>query len=329
MNNVKLLTARELSSTTALMLDVVIAISPVLIWGVVAFGMRALIVVLIASAAAAASEALLRLILRRKQRFIDLSAIISGMILALTLPASAPYWIPALGGALASVLKQAFGGGRCPFNSTAAAHVVLHIVAAPAMRYFTEPFNWLPVDGSVSVEPFKTPIEIIAEGAMPSQNMLELWLGKGGGAIGEVSAVFIILGALYLLYRRVITWHIPVTFIGVTALLFGFFPQSVDVTGYLFGELITGGIIFSAVFAAVDFGGTPISVPAKIIFGAVCGALTVLIRFYGGSHDGAFAAVFAVSLAARPLDALFSSLRFGSSHKKKNAALLAKIKTGK
>ncbi len=329
MNNGRFLTARELGSTTTLMLDVVVALIPVLIWGVVAFGLRALLVVLIASACAAASEALIRLILRKKQRFIDLSAIVSGMILALTLPASVPYWVPALGGALASVLKQVFGGGRCPFNSTAAAHVVLHIVAAPAMGYFTAPFEWLPIGGSVSAQTFKTPIEIIADGAMPSQNALELLLGKGGGAIGEVSAVFIILGALYLLYRRVITWHIPVTFIGTAAILLGFFPQSVDVTGYLFVELMTGGIIFSAVFAAVDFGGTPISVISKMIFGAACGLLTVLMRFYGGGYDGAFAAVFVMSLVARPLDVLFSYLRFGSSYKKKNAALLAKLEADK
>jgi electron transport complex protein RnfD len=327
MNNGKVIAARALTNSTAIMLDVAVALVPVIIWGVASFGMRALAVVLIASASAAAAEALMRLILRRKQRFTDLGALVSGMILGLTLPASVPFWIPALGGATASLLKQAFGGGRCPFNSIAAAHVVLHFVAAPAMNFFTEPFKWLPMSNNVSADAFKTPIEIIADGAMPSQTTLELLLGEGGGAIGETAAMFIILGALYMIYRRVISWHIPVTFIGAAALLFGFLPQSVDVTGYLFCEMLTGGIILAAVFAATDFSGAPVTVPAKLIFGAACGALTAALRFYVVGCDGAFVAVFAVSLLSRPLDMLFSRSHFGSSSKKKNAALLKKLET--
>ncbi len=329
MNKEKKLFARDTIGTTSMMLDVIVALSPVLIWGVVAFGLRALAVVLIASASAVVAEALMRLILRRKLRFTDLGAIVSGMLLGLTLPASVPFWIPAAGGAAASVLKQAFGGGRCPFNSVAAAHVILHLAVAPAMTYFTAPFEWLPITNVVSAAPFRTALEIIAGGAMPSQSVLELFLGKGGGAIGEISAVFIILGGLYLLYRRVISWHIPVAFVGAAALLFGFLPQSVDVTGYLFGELLSGGIALAAVFAATDFSATPVTVPARLIFGAACGALTVGLRFYTGSCDGAFTALFAVSLFARPLDMIFSGSRFGSAYKKKNAALLSKLKADK
>lgn len=329
MNNEKLISARGVVGTTSIMLDVIVALAPVLIWGVVAFGLRALIVVLIASASAVVAEALMRLILRRKMRFTDLGAIVSGMLLGLTLPASVPFWIPALGGAAASVLRQIFGGGRCPFNSVAASHVILHLVSATAMGYFTAPFEWLPITNVVSAAPFRTPLEIIAGGAMPSQSILELFLGKGGGAIGEISAVFIILGALYLMYRRVISWHVPVAFIGTAALLFGFLPQSVDVTGYIFGELLSGGIALAAVFAATDFSATPVTAPAKLIFGAACGALTVAIRFYTGSYDGAFAALLAASFLARPLDMLFSSSRFGSAHKKKNAALVAKLEANK
>lgn len=329
MNNEKLISARSVVGTTSIMLDVIIALVPVLIWGTFAFGLRALIVVLIASASAVAAEALMRLILRRKLRFTDLGAIASGMLLGLTLPASVPFWIPAVGGAAASVLKQAFGGGRCPFNSVAAAHVILHLAFSSVMGYFTAPFEALPIVNVISAPVFKTPLEIISNGAMPSQSEFELLLGKGGGAIGEISAAFILLGGLYLLYRRVISWHVPVAFIATAALLFGFLPQSVDVTGYLFGELLSGGIALAAIFAATDFSATPVTHSAKLIFGAVGGALTFVIRFYMGSADGAFVALFAASLLVRPLDMLFSGSYFGSAHKKKNAALVEKLRADK
>jgi electron transport complex protein RnfD len=329
MKNNKLLPAvKRVDGTTSMMADVIVALSPALIWGVAAFGVRALIVVLISVVSAVAAEALMRLILRRKQRFTDLYAVVAGMIIGLAMPAAVPYWVPAVGGAAASVIKQIFGGGRCPFNATVAANSLICIILPREMTLYTTSFEWLPLSNNIDVTPLKTPLELLAAGAIPNQTTMELALGKGVAHIGQLSALLLIAGGLYLLYRHVISWHIPFAFIATAATLFGFFPNSVDATGYVFGEILSGSLIFAAVFAATDFSGAPVNNYGKLAYGIACGALTVGLRYFAGISDGALTAVLIMSLLSRPIDILFSSFTFGQRDKKKNAALAKKMQKG-
>ena len=263
------------ASTSRIMLDVVIALLPALCCGVYFFGFRVLLLTGTCIAASLVTEALCRLAMKRENTIGDLSAVVTGLLLALNLPPDLPVWMAALGGAFAiSVAKQVFGGlGYNPFNPALAARAFLLISFTGPMTTWTES-AWRGADAVTTA----TPLALIKKGAEGfdwSQAALlkDLFLGNVNGCIGEVSALALLIGAIYLLVRKVITWHIPVSFLAtvfIFAMIKGGVPPLVHV--------LSGGCVIGACFMATDYVTSPITARGKLIFGCGCGLLTMLIR---------------------------------------------------
>ncbi len=266
---------RAKHTTRSIMLDVIIALCPALIASVIIFGWRALIVTAFSVTACIFFELLFEAICKRKNTVGDLSAVVTGMLLAFNLPVGIPLWQVAVGAAVAIVVvKQLFGGIGCNFaNPAITARVVMLISFASSMSSFST-----KADAVSSATP-------LSGGTMPST--LDLFLGNHGGSLGETCALALVLGGVYLLARRVITWHTPVVFIATVALftlVLGENPLE---------HVLTGGLLLGAIFMATDYSTTPSTKWGKVIFGLGCGIITVLIRVYGNYPEGvSFAILF-------------------------------------
>ena len=265
---------RTKRTTRTIMLDVIIALLPAAIAGVVIFGIRALAVIGVCVASAVLSEALFNIALKRNQTIGDFSSIVTGLLLALNLPANAPLWQAAIGSVFAIIIvKCLFGGlGKNLVNPAITARVFMLV----AFGSLAEPA--FPVDATAGA----TPLAQIAEGNVPE--LTDLFLGNVGGAIGETCSLALLIGGLYLLVRKVISWHIPVAFIG-TVFLFTLFTSDMSVHTALAG-ILSGGLILGAIFMATDYVTSPETPLGKIIFGIGAGVITALIRFWGVYPEG-------------------------------------------
>jgi len=282
-----------------IMLDTIIALLPAFIWGCIAFGTRALIIVLISVGVAFASELILCLTMRKKVSVSDFSALITGLLVAMCLPVNTPLWMPAVGSFVAIVIvKQCFGGiGKNIFNP-AAAGVVLLSAGDKAISHFAKIST-----GAFSNSEAKLPLEVLKSGELPSDSILDLVIGNCAGAIGEVSALLLIAGGVYLLFRRVISWHIPASIIGSVALITFIFPQNSGVAAeFMIYELLSGALILAAFFMATDPVTSPVTDLGKIIFGIGCGLITVLIRYFGASAEGVMYAILIMNITVPLID---------------------------
>ena len=272
-------------STSGIMLDVLIALLPASIAGVYIFGLRALAVIGVCVASCVIFEVLFCLLAKKPQTVTDLSAAVTGLLLALNLPANIPLWQCAVGALFAIVVvKCIFGGlGQNLVNPAIAARVFM-LVAFAAVATAASPVNSID---SVDAVAGATPL---AQGAvMP--NLLTLATGFYGGAIGETCSIALLIGGIYLLMRRVITWHNPVAFIG-TVFAFSFLMEGNDPTKAL-SAVLCGGVLIGAIFMATDYVTSPPTPAGKIIFGIGCGLITCLIRYFGGYPEGvSFAILF-------------------------------------
>ncbi len=284
MNNSVLLVSpaphvRSRLTTTRVMLDVIIAMIPILVASLLIFGWRALAVTALCVAVCVASEWLFEKLCRRKNTVADLSAVVTGMLLAFNLPVGIPLWQAAFGSVVAIVaVKQLFGGiGKNFANPAITARIVLLLSFAGSMSDFSA-----KVDGFSSA----TPLSAMASGdELPS--LMDLFLGRHGGSLGETCALAILIGGIYLLIRRVITWHTPVVFVA-TVFLFTWALGQNPVE-----HILTGGLLLGAFFMATDYSTTPPNPWGKVIFGAGCGLITVLIRVFGNYPEGvSFAILF-------------------------------------
>lgn len=311
---------RRLGGTSGIMLSVVIALIPAFVWGIYVFGLRAAVVVGIAVASAIVSEALCQLCLRRKITVSDGSAAVTGLLIGLNLPVSVPLWMPLVGSVFAIVVvKQIFGGlGRNFLNPALAARVFLFSWASE-MTAFTAPGVKLPVFGSeLDAVATATPLSFILEGQLPPDvTLFDAITGNMPGCIGEISAVLLILGGVFLLVRRVITWHIPVTFIGTVFLLSYLFPiGDLDIQFPLY-SIFSGGLMLGAFFMATDYVTSPITASGKVIFGVGCGALTVFIRYFGGYPEGVSFAILIMNVLVPFINKLTVPTPYGSVKKAK------------
>ncbi len=292
-------------TTQNVMLDVIIALLPATIAGVILFGLNALFVILTCVAVAVGCEALFNFIIKKKQTVDDLSAVVTGLLLALNLPASVPLWQAAVGTAFAViVVKCLFGGlGKNIVNPAITGRVFM-LIAFGSMTAAVFPKGMDSVSGA-------TPLTDIANDQTVS--LMDLFLGKCGGALGETCALALLIGGIYLLVRRVITWHIPVTFIGVTFLL------SLLVEGGNFEAalawILSGGLFIGAFFMATDYVTSPSTAVGKLIFGAIAGLITVMIRFWGGYPEGVSFAILLVNILNPYIDSLSVRKVFGGSKK--------------
>ena len=301
---------KHTSTTTRIMLDVIIALTPALIWGVILFGLNALLMPLIAVGASVLFEYLVEKLLHKPNTVGDLSAVVTGLLLGLNLPASNSYFLPVVGAAFAIVVvKQLFGGiGKNFVNPALAARVFLFLSWPDKMAAFPAPFDRTVVDAVASATPR----------ASDSVGLMDLFLGKIGGSIGEVSALLLLVGGAYLLIRRVITWHIPVAYLGTVALITFIFPQGgfFDAEFMLF-ELLSGGLILGAFFMATDYVTSPITGKGRLIFGAGCGLLTVFFRYFGSYPEGVSFAILVMNCLVYYIDKLTMPRVFGGGRREK------------
>ena len=264
-------------TTQTIMLDVIIALLPAAVASVIIFGLRSLLVIGVCVATCVLSEFLFQKLCKREVTAMDLSAIVTGMLLAFNLPVSIPIWQAVLGSLTAIiVVKQLFGGiGQNFANPAITARIIMMTAFSGSMTTWT-----MPGSGADAVSS-PTPLAAAAKGlkdAMPSYQTL--FLGNHGGCLGETCALAIILGGIYLVIRGVITWHTPVVYVATVALMS--FICGKDVLY----QVLSGGLLLGAVFMATDYATTPNTKLGKVVFGIGCGLITILIRFWGNLPEG-------------------------------------------
>ena len=284
--------AHAKSSVSRIMLDVIIALLPTTAVGVWFFGLPAVWTIATCVATCLVTEALCRLAMKRENTIGDLSAVVTGLLLALNLPAGLPLWMAVVGSVFAiGVAKQVFGGlGMNPFNPALAARAFMLISFTGPMTTWLKPLWWKTPEAMTTA----TPLVFVKYG--PAERIPGLWdllVGNMPGCIGEVSALALALGAGYLLVRKVITWHIPVAFlvtVAVYALVAGRAPAHV--------EILTGGVMIGACFMATDYVTSPTTAKGKLVFGFGCGLLCMLIRQFGAYPEGCSFAILIMNALA-------------------------------
>lgn len=298
---------RDNSSTRRIMLDVCIALLPACIFGIVNFGMRALAVLVVSVITCVVSEYLFEHFMHRPITVGDLSAVVTGLLLGMNMPHTIPLWIVMLGSVFAIiVVKQLFGGlGQNFMNPALAARCFLLISFAGRMTSFT-------YDGVTGA----TPLALLKSGE--SVNVLSMFLGTTAGVIGETSTVAILVGALYLIIRKVITPLIPMVYLAVFSvfiLLFG--GHGFDMT-YLAAELCGGGLMLGAFFMATDYVTSPVNTVGRIVYGIILGILTGLFRIFGNSAEGVSYAIIFSNILVPLIEKLTVPRAFGVVREKKS-----------
>ncbi|QTX32257.1 RnfABCDGE type electron transport complex subunit D [Aminithiophilus ramosus] len=290
------------SSVRTVMGDVLIALVPALAAAVYFFGPRALILTAVTAASAVASEYLWQRLLGRTVTIGDGSAALTGVLLAFNVPPTFPLWMAAIGGAFAVVIvKQFFGGlGKNVVNPALAARAFLLASWPGAMTTWT-------VDGLSSA----TALGILKEGGQALPSMMDLFVGHVGGCLGETSTLALLVGAAWLLWRRVITPEIPVVYIATTALFTWILGRDGFFTGNALYEILSGGLFLGAIFMATDYVTSPMTVKGRAVFAFGCGLLTALIRLYGSYPEGVSFAILLMNLVTPLIDRGFGPRRFG------------------
>ena len=288
-------------STMGIMRDVILSLCPAAIAGVIIFGLRALLVMAVCVSSCIILEALFNLIVKKEQTIGDLSAAVTGLLLALNLPANIPIWQCIVGSLFAIVIvKGLFGGIGCNLVNPAITARVFMLISF----------------GSMTTQAFPTIVDTVSSATPLAQMMAgenirlsDLFFGITGGAIGETCALALLLGFLYLLVRRVITWHIPVSFIGSVFLL-SFFAEGMDFMKAL-AMILSGGLLLGAIFMATDYVTSPPTPLGKIIFGLGAGILTFLIRYFGIYPEGVSFAILLMNILNPYIEALTARRVFG------------------
>ncbi len=288
-------------STAGIMRDVIIALLPAAIAGTVIFGLRALLVMGVCVASCVLIEALFNIVTKKEQTIGDLSAALTGLLLAFNLPAGIPIWQCVMGSIFAIVIvKCLFGGIGFNLVNPAITARVFMIVAFGSMAVQSYPVIVDTVAGA-------TPLAEIASGNMPK--LTDLLLGLHGGAIGETCALALLIGFVYLLVRRVISWHIPVSLVG-TIYVLSLFMEGFDFMRAL-ALVLSGGLLLGAIFMATDYVTSPTTPAGKIIFGVGVGVLTFLIRYFGVYPEGVSFAILFMNILTPYIDSWTAHKVFG------------------
>ena len=305
---------RSNGSTRNVMLDVLIALVPAIIAGVVLFGLRALTLVLVSAAACVVFEALFCLVTRHSLTVGDLSAVVTGVLLALCVPDGCPYWALIVGDAFAIiVVKGLVGGlGQNIFNPALGgrAFMMLFWPATITRAGATEAIDAFAF-GNVDFVASATPMQTMNLGNLPDVSLVDMLLGKHGGTIGEVCILALLIGCAWLLYRRVISWRIPVAYMGTLAVLSLIFCEGDNALLWMAYSVLGGGAMLGAIFMATDYATSPALPKAQIVYGIGCGALTVLFRTFGNFPEGVTYAILLMNACAWALDKALPVRRFG------------------
>lgn len=305
-------------TTQTIMRDVLIALVPALLGSIYFFGFRALLVTLVTAAACVFFEWGFCKIRKLHCKTYDLSAVVTGVLLAFVCPVTIPYWTIILGDFFAIVLvKMLFGGlGKNIVNPALAGRAFLF--SWPVLMS-----NWVKVGfdnaagllSTADAVTAATPMSAMHQGALPEESILDMFLGNIGGCIGETSALLLIIGFVYLLYRKVITARIPLAYIGTVAILAFLFPQGNDRIAWMAAQVFGGGLMLGAIFMATDYVTSPLTKLGQIVYGIGCGIITILIRYFGGYSEGVTYAILCMNACAVLLDKIGRPVKFGAPKK--------------
>ncbi len=314
---------RGSATTRSVMADVLLALTPAAAWGVFVFGVRVITVIFVSVLSSVLFEFLYQKLMKQRVRIGDLSAAVTGFLIALNMPATIPLWIPVVGSAFAIILcKQLFGGlGKNFINPAMAARVFLFSCWPTDMNTYSKPFERLGLFASpeiaADVTASATPLAdmTVAEGTP----LLDLFFGNTAGCIGEVSALLLLVGGIYLVIRRTITWHTPVAFIATVAVICALFHPSTttDILDYLVRNVLSGGVMLGAIYMATDYVTAPVTSSGKLIYGVGCGIITMFIRAYGSYPEGVSFAILIMNLLVWYIDKFTRPAVFGVTKERK------------
>ena len=327
---------RNAENTKSIMLDVIIALIPALAISIYYFGARALTVTCVSVIACIFWEWLYRKLLKKPQSIGDLSAVVTGMLIAFVSPVTIAYWQIIIGGFFAIVIvKQLFGGiGKNFINPALGARAFMLASWASSMTTWVDPTaagNKASILGAnADVVTAATPLsymkgdDIVAsfQTLTAKTSVMDMFLGRCGGSLGEVSALMLILGGCYLLFRKVINWQTPVCYIGTVAVLTLLFPRGNNPVEWMLYSIFGGGLMLGAFFMATDYATSPVTKKGQMVFGIGCGLLTVFIRYFGSYNEGVCYSIMVMNCFTALIDQKTRPARFGvvKSAKKEAAA---------
>lgn len=289
--------------TSRLMLDVVVALLPALAVGTWVLGFRALAVTAVSMVSAVGAEWLYCKVTGKQNTLRDCSALVTGMLLALTLPASVPYGIVVLGSVFAIVFAKCMCGGlgQNILNPALAARAFLMLLFPAALTHYEA------VDGVSTA----TPLHRMVMPALPENSLMDMFLGRIPGSIGELSALALLLGGVFLVARKVISPKIPLAYLGSVAVLTLIFSKTGNPISWMLYSLLGGGVMLGAIFMATDYASSPVTPMGQILYGIGCGVLTVFFRYYGLFPEGVTYAILLMNLATWGIDRITAPRRFG------------------
>ncbi len=289
--------------SSRIMGDVMLALLPALIVGMWMHGLRSLTVTTVSIISALGFEWLYSKVTKTRNTVVDGSALVTGMLLAMTLPATVPYWLVILGTGFAIIFVKALCGGlgQNIFNPALSARGFMMLVYPAYMVRFEG------LDGVTAA----TPLHHMVMPALPEESILDMFLGKCPGSIGEVSALALLLGGAYLVYRKVISVRIPASYIGTVALLTLVFHKTDAPVQWMLYSLFSGGLMLGAIFMATDYATSPVTAKGQIVYGIGCGVLTVFFRYYGLFPEGVTYAILIMNAFVWIIDRYTAPRRFG------------------
>ncbi len=289
--------------TNRIMLDVVLALLPALIVGICVLGPRAALVSLLSVASAVVFEWLWCLVTRSRNTVVDGSAVVTGLLLAMTLPVTVPYWMVIVGNLFAIVFVKALCGGlgQNIFNPALAARAFLMIVCPAGLTRYPG------LDGVTSA----TPLHHMVMPALPEESLMDMFLGICPGSIGEISSLALILGGVYLVVRKVISPRIPLTYVGTLAVLALIFFKTDNAVLWMAYSVFSGGLLLGAIFMATDYVTSPVTPRGQILYGIGCGVLTLLLRYFGLFPEGVTYAILLMNAFVWVIDRYTGLPRFG------------------
>ncbi len=305
-------------TTQTIMRDVLIALAPAMIGAVCFFGFRALLVTLVSVAACVFFEWGYCRITKKHCKVRDLSACVTGVLLAFVCPVTIPYWTIVIGAFFAIVLvKMLFGGlGKNVVNPALAGRAFLFSYPVIMNTWVKVGFeNAAPLGSAADVVTAATPLASMHQGVLCEETIGQLFLGNVGGCLGETSALLLLLGLGYLLARKVITARIPLAYIGTVAVLTFLFPRGNDRIAWMCAQVLGGGLILGAIFMATDYVTSPVTRLGQVIYGIGCGVITVIIRYFGGYNEGVSYAILCMNLCVVLLDRIGRPVKFGAPKK--------------
>jgi electron transport complex protein RnfD len=305
---------RSKESIQSIMRDVIIALVPATAAGIYYFGINALILVIAAIVSAVAFEAICQKVMKKPVTVSDLSAVVTGLLLAMNLPAAAPVWVAIVGSAFAIIFgKQLFGGLGQNFINPALAGRAFLLASYP-----TEMTTWSVPNGLevADAATYATPLAQLKAGHLDA-SLGELMLGQCGGTIGETCAIALIIGGVYLLYKHVISWKIPVIYIATVAILFGVIGR--HGMRMPLQEIMAGGVMLGGIFMATDYASSPVTPKGQIIFAVGAGLITYLIRTFGGYPEGVSYSILIMNCCVPLIERFTEPTIFGALPKTKEA----------